>query len=440
MLRDQGVLTEARAVRLLRAIRTLERAGFAPLRAREAPRGWYLRYESYLIDKEGPEIGGQLQTARSRNDLNATLAQLSARQAFARLSRALLRLQVSLLRRAARFRAVTMPVYTHGQPAEPITYGHYLAGVAEAVERDIAGLLDAARGLERCPLGAAAAAGTALPIDAVQTARSLGFLRPVRHSLDAVASRDALIRLLAAAAIASVTLSRAACDLLQWATNEFALIRLPDHLVGSSSAMPQKRNPFVLEHVQGLAASLTGALTTMLAAVGAAPFTNSVIVGTEAIKPFGPAMADAAKAATLLRLVIADAQPDPERMRSRATHGLTSATALAVRVMADRDLDYRSAHHLVGRMIRDRGELGAIEELVDGVPHLAAIDREELRVDNVAARAELGGGPGPRSLQRCLDELRQSWKRHAATRAEMIARWSRARHELYRTVDAILQH
>src|SRR5207302_5784651 len=112
------------------------------------------------------------------------------------------------------------------------------------------------------------------------TAQLLGFDVGPLHSLDAVASRDLVLRLLAAASIYGVTLSRLATDLFHWNMAEFDFLRLPDELVGSSSAMPQKRNPFLLEHVQGKAGSLVGAFVHAITAMHATPFTNSIAVGT----------------------------------------------------------------------------------------------------------------------------------------------------------------
>src|SRR5205823_6718531 len=137
---------------------------FAALRDRAAPRGLYLLYESYLIEQLGARAGGVLHTARSRNDLNATILRLRLRGPYLRLLREALRLQAVLLSRARRFSGVVMPIYTHFQAALPVTYGHYLAGVAQALERDIAGLIALADDLNRCPLGAGAVGGTSLPI------------------------------------------------------------------------------------------------------------------------------------------------------------------------------------------------------------------------------------------------------------------------------------
>src|SRR6185369_13149244 len=161
---------------------------------------------------------------------------------------------------------VTMPVYTHYQAAVPITYGHYLTGVGFALSRDIAGLMSVIADLNACPLGAGAVSGTSLPIDPARTAGLLGFDQPVPHSIDAVASRDVILRLLSAAAILGVSLSRVASDLLLWTSVEFGFLTVPDTLAGSSSMMPQKRNVYMLEHVEGRSAAALGAFVHAAAA------------------------------------------------------------------------------------------------------------------------------------------------------------------------------
>lgn len=163
------------------------------------------------------------------------------------------RLLAALIHRARAEAALVMPGYTHLQPAQPVTLGHYLSGVACAVVRDVRGLTSAIDGMGVCPLGAGALAGTTLPIRPLRTAELLGFDKPVKHSLDAVATRDFVLRLLSASAIFGVTLTRLASDLLLWSSAEFGLISFPDRLSGSSSMMPQKKNAFPLELIQGRA-------------------------------------------------------------------------------------------------------------------------------------------------------------------------------------------
>lgn len=196
MLVEQGIIPVTAAQQLLASMDALVAENFASLRDRAAPRGLYLLYEQHLIEQLGEDIGGALHIGRSRNDINATVLSLRLRQYYYRLIREGLRLQAVVIRCADRNLDVTMPSYTHYQAAVPTTYGHYLAGVALAIERDLQALGLAAEHLARCPLGAGAGGGTSVVIDTSRTANLLGFGLGVLHSMDAVASRDVVLRLL----------------------------------------------------------------------------------------------------------------------------------------------------------------------------------------------------------------------------------------------------
>lgn len=431
MLAERRLVRAEHAAPLLAAINALVTSSFAALRGQPAPRGVYLLYEDHLIRTLGPDIGGVLQTGRSRNDLGATIFRLRLRAPVLALLREAQRLQAILVRRAERYRGVCMPAYTHYQAAVPISYGHYLAGAACAIARDTDGLLAASEDLEQCALGAGAVGGTTLPIDVERSAALLGFRRPVAHSIDAVASRDLALRLLAGAALLGVTLSRVATDFLLWTSNEFGLLWLPDHLVGSSSMMPQKRNAFLLEHVQGRSAAALGALVSAATAMHAKPFTNSIAVGTEGVAPLDGALRATREAVILLRLVIAGAQPLPEVMRARAASGYTSATELANRLAMTGELSFRSAHHTVGALVRaaiGRGE--SLELAVAQAQLSGSADLDGLDPAAVAQASEYGGGPGERSMQACLQQLRAGWRERAAGIARRRRGWQAAAGQL----------
>src|SRR5262249_28798830 len=170
MLTECGIIQRDRAAQLLGGINRLQQEQFAPLRQKPAVRGLFLLYEDYLIETEGTQVGGILQTARSRNDLNATVLKMKLRRPYLHLLEQCLRLHAILLRRAIKFSDVVMPVYTHGQAAMPITYGHYLAGVATALQRDLDAIFAAGKDIQSCPLGAGAVAGTSFPIQTQRTA------------------------------------------------------------------------------------------------------------------------------------------------------------------------------------------------------------------------------------------------------------------------------
>jgi argininosuccinate lyase len=423
MLARQGLLEPAKARELLRAIEDLGEQGYAPLRGRHAPRGLYLLYEHHLADQAGPDVGGLLQLGRSRNDRGATIQRMRLRRASSALALELLRLVGELSRRAAEHREVLMPIYTHYQPAFPVTYGHYLAGVAIALERDLAALLAAMEDLGRCPLGAGAVGGTSVPIDARLTAELLGFDRVVLNSIDAVAGREVVLRLLSAASILGVTLSRCALDLSLWTTQEFGYLSLPDELVGSSSMMPQKRNVYVLEHVHGRASAALGAFTAATAAMLTTPFTNSIAVGTEGVSQVWGGLEKARHCVTILRRVVAEAAPNVERMRARAAEGFTHATALAERMALEDGLPFREAHKRVGARVAEAEAAGG---------HDLGLDPAEL-VRNL----KHGGGAAPENVDAALAFLRQRRRADARTLREWRARWRDAARRLDAAAAAV---
>ena len=420
MLAEQGLVAEETARTLLRAIDDLRAQDFAPLRGKQAGRGLFLLYESHLAEAGG----GVLQTGRSRNDLNATVLLLRLRRGWLTITEAALALQAALVDRATAFADVVMPAYTHYQPAVPITYGHWLAGVAFAIGRDVAALL--ATGLSRCPLGAGSVGGTALPIDTGRTAELLGFEHAVANSVDAVASRDTVLRLLAAAAVCGTNLSRICADLLPWLGGEYGFLSLPDHLVGSSSLMPQKRNPFVLEQAQGRTAAALGAFTAAATAVHGTPFTNSVAVGTEAVGHVWPGLRAVTDALRLVTLIVEGATPNAERMLQRAVEGYTTATALADRLVVDEGMTFRDAHHTVGARINELETAGR------------TIDDDGLDPASVVQASRFGGGPAGPSLEAGLELLRAEHAAHAEAVAQQEKHWRAAEADLDRVVTKFL--
>ena len=412
MLAECGLVPADAAVALLRCIDELAVDSFRPLLGRPVPRGLYLMYEGYLIERLGPDIGGVLQSGRSRNDLKATITALRARDRTLEFAEQGVRLEAALLSRARAYRSVVMPIYTHFQAAMPITYGYYLLGVALAVGRDLDALRTAAAGLQVCPLGAGAAAGTDLPIDPARTAALLGFAAPTRHALDAVASRDVLLRVLSAAAGLAVTLSRLATDLQLWSTSEFGFIRFPDRLVGGSSAMPQKRNAFITEHVKAKPGLALGSWTAAAAAMAATPFTNSIEVGTEAVASVWPGLRAAEESVLLCQALVSGARPVPDRMAGTAEAGFTVATSLANRLVRH-GVPFRTAHRLVGEAVRKAIAAGSTDLAKFGPPGwLDQLDDPALDPADLVQTHVYGGGPG--AFEQPCRQAGAAWVEHRA--------------------------
>jgi argininosuccinate lyase len=415
MLAEQKIIARDRAARLLRTVSQVAADGFTAVLSRPRPRGLYLAYEQTISELCGPDVGGLLHTGRSRNDLNATTTLLALRGQGLDAVAEGCRLLTALLAGAERHLDSVMAIHTHYQPAMPITYGYYLTGVALALHRDLDRVLHALRSIRRCPLGAHAVAGTDLELDPARTARLLGFEAGPLHAVDAIASRDIALDMVGIAANLAVTVSRLGTDLQLWSMTELASVAFPDWLVGSSSAMPQKRNAFLLEYLKARPSRVVGAWVAAVTATKAAPFTNSIEVGTEAMAPIGPALRATGELLAVAALVVAGAQPQPGPARQGAARGFVDATVLANELVR-RGTPFREAHERIGAAV-----LHVIEDGGEWPP----AEFERLDLLDAADRARYGGGPGSRAeslaeawrlrheLKRGLEQLREA--QHQAT-------------------------
>ncbi|MBI4329233.1 MAG: argininosuccinate lyase, partial [Chloroflexi bacterium] len=272
-LHRAGVLTTAerdKIVQGLASIREKLEKGTFPFR----PELEDIHYnvEARLTERIGP-LGGKLHTGRSRNDQIATDLRLyvkdAVRQAIARLKD----YQRALLAQAEQHLDTVMPGYTHFQRAQPVLLAHHFLAYVEMAQRDAERFLDAYRRTDVLPLGSAALAGTAYPIDREALAKDLGFSRVSRNSLDAVSDRDFVVEYEAAAALTMAHLSRLAEETVLWSSEEFGFLRVADAYSSGSSIMPQKRNPDIAELARGKTGRVYGHLVGILTLLKGLPLT-----------------------------------------------------------------------------------------------------------------------------------------------------------------------
>ncbi|RAH98182.1 argininosuccinate lyase [Acuticoccus sediminis] len=356
----------------------------------------HMNIESRLKDIVG-DAAGRLHTARSRNDQVATDFKLWVREALDALDEELLDLQRAFVERAEEFADTVMPGFTHLQSAQPITFGHHMMAYVEMLARDRGRIADARRRMNTSPLGAAALAGTAFPIDREMTAKALGFDGPARNSLDAVSARDFALEALAAASICAVNLSRFAEEIVIWCSSPFSFIRLSDAYTTGSSIMPQKKNPDAAELVRAKVGRIVGALNTLLIVMKGVPLTYSKDMQEDKPPLFDalPALSLCARASAGM---VRDLTPNTEAMRKLAIKGHTTATDLADWLVREVGLPFRDAHHITGACVLAADKAGkelsdlTAEELAFVDPRITPAALEVLSVDkSVASRTSLGG-------------------------------------------------
>jgi argininosuccinate lyase len=362
----------------------------------EANEDIHLNIEARLAELIGP-AAGRLHTARSRNDQVATDFRLWVRGAIDRIDPLIRELQGALIVQAEAHADAVMPGFTHLQIAQPVTFGHHLLAYVEMIGRDRGRLADCRRRLNECPLGAAALAGTAFPIDRDATSAALGFDRPSANSLDAVADRDFAIEFLAAAALAGMHLSRFAEEIVLWSSESFGFIRLSDAFTTGSSIMPQKRNPDAAELVRAKTGRLNGSLVALLTVMKGLPLAYQKDMQEDKVPVFEAADALELCLAAMTGMV-RDMRPDRERLRDAAARGFSTATDLADWLVRTLGVPFRSAHHITGEIVKRAEALGCnlaelpLAELQAAEPAITPAVYQVLGVDrSVASRTSFGG-------------------------------------------------
>ena len=369
----------------------------------------HMAIERVLTERIGP-AGGRLHTGRSRNDQTAVDTHMIARDLADELLASLEGIQRVLLDRAEEQFGIVMPGYTHMQPAQPVLLSHHLLAYFWMFSRDHKRVADARAAANKCPLGAAALAGTTYPLDRAMTASELGFDEPVANSMDAVSDRDYLLDLIYACSVCQIHLSRLCEELVWWSSAEFGFVEMDDAHSTGSSIMPQKKNPDFAELVRGKSGRVVGDLMSLLVTVKGTPLTYDKDL-QEDKEPLFDAADTVLGSLMACTGMLATCTFKADRMREASHEGYMAATDLAD-YLVGKGLPFRRAHAVVGRIVGDcvregvtlqqltTDELRSYSELFDDDAH------EALDIDNIVRRRTTLGGTGHDAVRAQLAQAR----------------------------------
>jgi argininosuccinate lyase len=306
--------------------------------------------EQELVDRLGPDVGGRLHTGRSRGETyNAVLPRLIERERLLDLLEAELDLVGSLLTLGRQHSDTVMPGYSHLQHAQPTTFAHYLVSFAFPSLRNLERGLQAYARTNQSPAGSGIFAGSAYPMDRQRLAALLGFDGTLPNTRDAVWSEDHTLDMLLVANQTMISIARLAQDVQLWSTYEFSMLTLADRHSSSSSIMPQKKNPYSLEYLRGLTSTLQGSLLTALSLLKAPSEELDLMI-------FQPrlfeAVEQATRAATLMARVVDGLEVHVQRMAALSGANFSQATDLADHLSIRYGLAFRTAHRIVGTLVR----------------------------------------------------------------------------------------
>jgi argininosuccinate lyase len=339
-------MSKSEARGLLRALKQL-RQRTPPLKGYEDV---HLLVEDYVTMTAGRDIGGWLNYSKSRNDQVATAIRMVLRDEMLEIAPLLLSLQTALLNIAMKHARTVFPGYTHLQPAQPITFAHYLIAQSDALLRDTYRAMEAVGRINMSPMGAAALAGTSVEIDRALVARLLGFEGLVENTLDAVGSRDFALEALSSMAITASDLARIAQDLIFYSCDHANLLTIPDEFASTSSIMPQKKNPDPLELTRAKCAQIASNFTSVTTILHATP--SGYNLDYQEITPILWRSADELKSCLKLLSILIPEIEVCDQLSSRKSLGFTTATEIANILARLESIPFRRTHRAVGLAVR----------------------------------------------------------------------------------------
>jgi argininosuccinate lyase len=361
--------------------------------------------EQALSQKVGA-LALRLHTGRSRNDQVSTDLRLYLRKKEGGMDAALGRLLELLARLAEKYSRVVAPGYTHLQRAQPVLFSHYLLAYGEMLLRDRQRLREALARMNVSPLGAGALSGTAYRIDRDALARDMNFSSAAHNSMDAVADRDFVLDFLFFASTLLVHLSRLSEDLILYNSAEFSFVQMDDSVASGSSLMPQKKNPDALELVRAKAGRVFGHLLSLLTVLKGLPMTYNKDLQEDKEGLFD-AVRTADGCLRMIQKVLEKIRINPERMRETATRGYLNATELADYLVA-RNMPFREAHGLVGKIVMRASELGIpledlpLREYQSFSPLFGGDLYPCLRLERALSRRKERGGTAPATVRKAI--------------------------------------
>jgi len=366
--------------------------------------------EARLIELIG-DVGRKLHTGRSRNDQVATDFRLWIGRSIDELNETIRAAQISLIDFADAHRDVVIPGYTHLQRAQPVLLAHWSLAYFEMLARDRERLRDVRRRVNVMPLGSAALAGTAFPINREDLAKSLGFDDISRNSLDAVSDRDFCVEFLSACSLIMVHLSRLAEDVILYATSEFGFFELGDAIATGSSLMPQKKNPDSMELIRGKAGRVFGDLVALLTTLKGLPLAYNKDMQEDKEAVFD-AFDTVSSSLRVTATVFKNLDVNKDRARVASTGGYMNATELAD-YLVRKGMPFRDAHEVVGKVVRRAIELGCeLEQLsLTELQKFSTLFSEDVHIalslDQTLKSKSLTGGTSPETVAAAIHRLRR---------------------------------
>jgi len=351
MLAKVGLITDGERDKIIDGLKSIERdIESGNFTFDESLEDIHMVIEAALIQRIG-EPGKKLHTGRSRNDQVATDLKLWLRGTVQHLLQECQDLCKAFVTLADRSKSTVIPSYTHLQRAQPILAGSEALAWTVMFWEDSNLLRTLLPGVvDQSPvLGSGAIAGTSLPIDVEETNRALGFSGPLLSSIEATASRDAAAYFLFGCAMISMHLSRWAEQWIIYMTTEFSFLKIADKYTTSSSMMPQKKNPDMLELIRGRCGNVYGDLFALMTILKGLPIGYNRDLQEDKRIVFR-AYDTVSSCLAMATAIVNSANFVKENIEPTLERGFLDATSLA-EYFVTKGVPFRTAHQVVGTLV-----------------------------------------------------------------------------------------
>ena len=427
MLEKQGIIKKEVAKKILEVAEEMTAMGSKPSFAlRPELEEMYFNLENYLISKVGIEVGGQQHTARSRNDLYATVVRMDVRKFYLEVCELYNEMRKTIQQVARNNTDAVMAGYTHLQPSEPITFAQYCAAILYGMDRDYQRIQNAWEQLNLCPLGGGSMGSTTWKIDRQFTSELFG--------------------------IAGSTFTRLCQDLYVWATPDYGYVEVADEVAVCSSIMPQKKNPWTLEHIKGKSANIEGLCVGAWAVMKNTPYTHNNESSGEGPTFLWNAFDEMKACIELLNITFRGIKLNKELMVETASNNFCTMAELANTLVRADHISFRTAHDIVAHVVDFMLTHGkkASEIDVDVIAPIAKqlfnietkVTNEEIQlgldpVKNANSKDSLGGS-APEEVLRQLDELMARLEENISVVTQRRAQLEGAKQKTEAKIQALL--
>ncbi|MGE6754799.1 argininosuccinate lyase [Rossellomorea sp. NPDC071047] len=414
MLSEQDIISQDEAKKMLEGINRVAETEVAGVCYQPQFEDLFFMMEAKIGEEIGEELAGKIHIGRSRNDMGVAMYRLVLREHLLHLLRTSNQLSEVLLSQAEQHTETYMTGYTHTQPAQPTTLGHYFLAIYDVLQRDIKRLQAAYITVNQSPLGAAALTTTGFPICRERTRELLGFDQIIENSYDSIGGADYLLETATALMTCMVNTGRWIQDFLQHVTREFGTFLVADPYVQVSSIMPQKRNPVSIEHSRSIASSAYGDALAAMNMVHNTPFGDIVDTEDDLQPHLYRAFNNANRVLKLMYAVIATLKVNKDHAKEMSKKSSITITELADTLSRDYQIPFRKAHSIASfiskKTIQHQKELydwniEEINKMIQEYTNISLSDEEWKKIispEYFIKIRNIQGGPNPDEVSRMI--------------------------------------